>query len=273
LDEVDQLRVQWLREGKSPSTVNSNLRAISAFENWRVERLNNERIAAGQPLLSARKFKRALEVQKTIKSWDDNALDQMLAYIDDKIHLPPQCVNKSQEQRWELLRRAFFLLKYTGMRGSEVNNLRWSDIKFINGKVFIHLEDHETAAGDQFHVKAKHEEFSLVIFDELIHELQSWEQDHEFILRGYWKSAVELGRAFKTVQEHLALKSDEKPLHAFRAFFCGELFKMGASTEYVRRQMRHRSAVTTARYLDSRNDGMGDHLIELARQFKASKRA
>lgn len=267
MEQLEMVRQGWIKKKLSPATINSNLRTVRAFERWRVERENNQRISQGQPLLGVRKFQMVDEPKKTIASFTDDHLDDILQAIEGRILVPPPCVNKHHEQRWELLRRAYYLLRYSGLRGSEVNSLRWADLDLQEG--FIHINDHKTARGDDFDVKGDHHEWSPIVYDELLNELRSWSQDHEFVLRGYWASATELMRAFKKIEQDLGI-SGIKPLHGYRAAYTCGLFKLGASTEYVRRALRHVNASTTQRYLDSRNDGMADHLRELARNRKGA---
>lgn len=258
INDVDQLKAQWLQNGLSPHTVNKNLRAISRFENWRVKRANNQRISQGLQPLVARSWEKVEADEKTIMSFTDEQLDLIEQTIVARSLYPP-------DRRWEILKRAYFLLRYTGLRGSEVNSLRWSDVQLKGRDSFIFIRSHKDARGNDFNVKGNHEEVMPIAFESMIKEMSTWKRTHEYILEGHFSSAVELGRAFKRLQVELGISNGIKPLHGFRAAFCTKLFKLGAASLYVQRAMRHKSIETTNRYLDARNDGMGDYLRNLTK--------
>ena len=207
------------------------------------------------PLVHARKFRNLRVDPANISSYTKAQADAILAIIEDKIANPPEHANPEHAERWELLRRAWWLLRYAGLRGAEVLALRWEDVELHNLQEdsYLHINSHEDARGNYFQVKQHHVATIPIVHDALIEELQSWEQDHPFILKGYWHSSVELGRAFARLQEEAGIKESIKPLHGFRAFFATELHNLGASIYGIKELLRHSSISTTERYIDKRN--------------------
>ncbi len=264
-DEIDQLKQTWLSAGQSPNTVNKKIRTIRAFENWRVEQENNERGAKALPLIHARKFRNIKTDPANIASYTNEQADAILRLIEDRIADPPVKTNHEYHCRWELLRRAWYLMRFAGLRGAEVLSLRWQDVELnpLPADSWISINSHEDARGNWFQVKQHHVAEIEIIYDDLVAELESWARDHKFILRGHWQTSTELGRAFKRLQAELNIDAEIKPLHGFRAMFATELHNFGASLKDVKDQLRHSSIETTERYIDKRNNARGKKLRAL----------
>ena len=264
-EEIDLLKKRWAALGQSPNTINKKIRTIRSFENWRVEKENNLRAAKSLPLTHARKFRNLRVDPANIASYTKEEADQILALIEDRIANPPSHINPDLIRRWELLRRAWFLARYAGLRGAEILALRWEDIELnpIDQDSFIDINSHENARGRWFQVKQHHAAKIEIIHTRLIHELQSWDRNHEFVCGNHWNSSVELGRAFTRLQEELGISDEIKPVHGFRALFATELHNLGASLKDVKDQLRHSSISTTERYIDKRNNSRGSRLRAL----------
>jgi integrase len=255
-EQVDLLKQQWAAAGQSPNTINKKIRTIRSFENWRVEQENNERAAKALPLVHARKFRNLKTDPANISSYSKEQADNILQLIEARIANPLPNVNPDFHRRWELLRRAWWLSRYAGLRGAELLSLRWKDIKLapLQEDSFLDINSHEDARGKWFQVKQHHAAVVPIVHDCLIEELQSWEHDHEFVLGNYWKSSIELSRAFARLQAQVGISDDIKPVHGFRALFATELHNLGASIYNVKELLRHSSIETTERYIDKRNN-------------------
>lgn len=255
-NDVDSLKQAWTQAGQSPNTINKKIRTIRSFENWRVEQENNERAAKALPLVHARKFRNLKTDPANISSYSKEQADNILQHIEHRIANPLPNVNPDFHKRWELLRRAWWLARYAGLRGAELLSLRWQDIQLapLQEDSFLDINSHEDARGKWFQVKQHHAAIVPIVHDVLIEELQSWEHDHEFVLGNYWKSSIELSRAFSRLQAKLHISEQIKPVHGFRALFATELHNLGASIYNVKALLRHSSIETTERYIDKRNN-------------------
>jgi len=214
------------------TSANSHLRSVRRFALWYAKQTNT-------PVVDVQMYK---PTTKTIRAYSEEEIKQI------ELH----CLEKIVSARWDnrasyvYLLRAVTFLKYTGLRGSELLNLRWQDINLETRR--LRITDNESTG---FVVKGRAEK-TIPIPEPLLCYIQDHCKDRPpagYVLNRQWKVISEFTQAFKRVQKALRIEGI-KPVHGFRAYYCTKLANSGRNALQIKRLMRHTSLETTKLYFD-----------------------
>jgi len=162
----------------------------------------------------------------------------MRQYIERKL-------TETGSRRFLVLRRAFFLFRYTGMRASELIHLKWDHI-LPQG---IWLE----STGD-WQTKGRRDAI-LPVAKPLRQFLDAESHEGEVYVCDdgsggkFWRDYSSAGHSFQKMLDQLGLKGP-KVLHGFRATVATELLAAGESPVLVQKLLRHQQLTTTLGYLN-----------------------
>ena len=216
--------------GRSEASINSYLRTVRAYANWSAIRNNTQPI----DVVMLR------ELKKPVEAFTEAQLDTIEEYLINQ---------ESVAKRWELLLLGHHVLRHTGLRGSELLGLQWTDISIDTRE--IRISDNETNR-----VKGRVE--LKIVFPQVLQNILAVQPvKHEYLLEKYWAHLNELTAAMRKVQRSLGI-SGPKPLHGYRASYCKKLFNNGFSAPLVKRSLRHSSITTTIGYYDDTIEDMRD---------------
>lgn len=162
--------------------------------------------------------------------------------------------------RGRLLFRAHLMLRYTGIRASELRGMRWDQIDLIRQTILI------TSGLDE--VKSR-EERTLPIHPRLLEFLQFQEQATYYLenprtQEPFWSTRIGLSLAFKRVFEKLGIGEGVKTLHGYRHTFATNLLAdSSVSPVHVQKLMGHKDLSTTMRYLNRDHITLEDTIKKL----------
>jgi len=237
-----------LAKQHSETTANSYLRDLRACVSW----LHDQGLIKHAPRIQ---FFRSTTKKPEVFTEDE--LEQMHVKL---LALAPT------KRRWHNLLKCFQVLRWSGMRGSEVLHLKWQHIDF-NARLIRLTES------DGFRIKNRKEEL-IPLAEPLIefllltnHENETWLLDDG---RGnkYWKHLNELTAAMRRFQRSLGI-SGPKPLHGFRATLATQLTGIENANVYlVQRLLRHSSITTTMGYVNPEQQQIADLVNQLNKQPK-----
>ena len=224
------------KSGVSDQTVNSRVRDVQAFFNW-----------AFREELTPRKIKlEKLRATKTAPGiYTAPQMQDLLSSIESSLDSA-----KTPQQRVSALnqRRAWWLLRYTGMRSGEVRSLPLAHIRGDH----ILLKD-VPAAG--FRIKGRKESIIPIapaLQDFLGGDIPSRSTDEHFYLDDgsgtpYWREGSAMSKAFQRHFPALGI-TGIKPIHGFRATVASNLLNAGVSPVAVQALLRHANIQTTLGY-------------------------
>ena len=220
------------KAGRSTASINSYLRAVRVFAKWSAEQNSTAPV----------KVTMLRETSKPVSAFTEEELDQLEKYLVGK---------QAEGKRWRLLLLAHHVLRHTGLRGSELLFLRWSEVDIDSREITIgDVESHRVKGGRE----------QKIIFPQVLQEiLQNEVKDHHYLLHQYWAHLNELTAAMRKVQRSLGI-AGPKPLHGYRASYCKRLFNSGFAAPLVKRSLRHASITTTIGYYDDTLADMKDAL-------------
>jgi integrase len=227
--QLDRYIAQERERGLNDRTINHHIRNVNRFYSWAYE---EELIS--KPV----KLKQLRAVTVVPQTWSREQLELMREYIERKL-------TETGSRRFLVLRRAFFLFRYTGMRASELINLRWDHI-LPQG---IWLE----STGD-WQTKGRRDAI-LPVAKPLRQFLNAEGHDGEVYVCDdgsggkYWRDYSSAGHSFQKMLDQLGLKGP-KVLHGFRATVATELLAAGESPVLVQKLLRHQQLTTTLGYLN-----------------------
>ncbi|MFC2082365.1 tyrosine-type recombinase/integrase [Bacteroidota bacterium] len=172
----------------------------------------------------------------------------------------PAIINESElqliveEEKNKTLAGIYRIAFYTGMRLSEILNLKWYDIDFEQSMITIsHKED--------FTTKGKRER--VVPMNSKIKEmLSTYEKDEDYIFckeDGSKYNASYVSRSFKKVIRELKL-DDDIHFHSLRHSFCSKLVARGVNIYLVKELAGHRNIMTTQRYTQLEKNTLNSNL-------------
>jgi len=149
-------------------------------------------------------------------------------------------------------RRAWYLLRYTGMRGGEVHSLPLD-------RIFPHNQTIKIADVPEanFKVKGRKEAYvpipkQLRVF--LDEDAKSRKAEEKWFLDDgtgnfQWSSPLSLARVFKSHLNEMGIRNI-KPLHGFRSTVISRLLNNGVSGVIVQGLVRHKNISTTLSYFN-----------------------
>lgn len=224
--------IHFQKKGNNPSTTNTKLQRIKAFLNYMVE-------CDVIKVSPAKKIQRAKEDIR-IEVFTDYHIKQMLNYYR-RI--------KQREKSFYAYRDHTIIvtLLSTGLRLSELSNLKWSDIDFQQQTLSV------------FGKNRKKE--NIPITEKLIKELSAY----RIFVGSHFQGSVQndyiftntnndfltpdaIKNIFKRLSRIMNFKDVRLSAHTFRHTFCQRCIQSGMSTFAVQRLMRHSSISVTERY-------------------------
>ena len=160
---------------------------------------------------------------------------------------------REKSRRWENLLRAFYILRWTGIRAGELLFLEWENVDLRDAEIFL-------LSSDDYRLKGRRAE-GVPIADPLLEFLETVDHTGErFVLddgKGgrYWDTRPALSRSMKRFQKEIGV-AGPKSLHGFRATLATMLGREpNANISDIQRLLRHTSISTTLGYIkkDDRN--------------------
>lgn len=231
-NQIKRYFVECKKAGNGAGTINTRLQRIRAFLNYCVD----EKIIEENP---AKKVKMLIE-DIQINVFSDQQINQMLAYYRSL---------RRKEQSFSAYRGYMLVLipLGTGLRRSELINLKWSHI------------DEENLSASIYNGKGRID--STVLFTEkLMKELlyyKSFCRNHfgglgEYVLpkRDNTKMTENsLTLVYQNLRNKMNFKDVRVSCHTFRHTYCHRLAMSGASPFAIQKLMRHTNIQTTMRYV------------------------
>lgn len=219
------------QRGNKPSTINSKLLRIRAFLNYMVEC----EVIKSNP---AKKVKRQIE-DVQINVFSDDQIRQMLNYYR-RI--------KQRDKTYFAYRDYTIIVTIlgTGSRRSEIINLQWSDVDFVNKNVSL--------------IGKGRKKETVPITDKLAKELSAYQTfckgyfgelgDFVFVGRNNKQmSSNAISQLFKNLQEKMNFRNVRVSCHTLRHTFCHRLAMSGMSAFAIQKLMRHSNISVTMRYV------------------------
>jgi len=234
---TDKFVLALRKAGLNDHSCNSYLRAVRAILNWSWEQ--------GQ-------IPAAIKVKSVRSSKPLPAVFSAQQLEDLRQHLE-QGWNETRRRRFLVLLRAWWFLRFTGMRGGELLALRWDN---------VYPDRIELRSTRDWKVKGRKDAI-VPIADDLQDFIQAQEiQGERYVLdNGRGKPLYSsLGDLTKSMRKALLKCGIEnaKPLHSFRSTVATELLSgESANPVHVQMLLRHESIQTTMSYLNS------DHLQQV----------
>ena len=234
---TDQLVLSLRKAGLGDHSCNSYLRAVRAILNWSWE----------QGHLPA-----AIKVKSVRSSKPLPAVFSAQQLEDLRQHLE-QGWNETKRRRFLVLLRAWWFLRFTGMRGGELLALKWDN---------VYPDRIELRSTKDWKVKGRKDAI-IPIAEDLKDFIQAQDiQGEKYVLdNGRGKPLYSsLGDLTKSMRKALLKVGIEnaKPLHSFRSTVATELLSGESSNPVqVQKLLRHQSIQTTMSYLNS------DHLQQV----------
>lgn len=255
--DVDRLRVRMLKTGALPG------------RKWepdakRREGESQERRAAGALKAAARREARpyAIGTVKSVLSLLTRIANfgvkrQLCPGLSFKVEAPKGAKQKTEDMSIEQMARYirtcrewpdhqagdFQLLElYTGMRRSEVRNLKWEDVDFDRG--FLLLRDPKGGEDQRIPMSVAAEEL-----------LEAHPQDGEnpFVFageKGGSRGARQIGESSRAIRDAAGLPKDFRPNHGLRHTFASHLASSGEVDLYtLQKMMTHKGPQMTQRYV------------------------
>ena len=227
---LDLFIAQERHRGLNDRTINHHIRNVNRFYNWSFEE---------ELIVKPVKLKQLRAVTVVPQTWSRDELELMREYIERKLI-------ETGSRRFVVLRRAFHLFRYTGMRASELVNLRWDHISHQG----IWLESDE-----DWQTKGRADAILPVarplrqFLDEEQHVGEVYVCD-DGSGNKFWRDYSSAGHSFKKMLDQLGLKGPKRQ-HGFRATVATELLAAGESPVLVQKLLRHQQLTTTLGYLNS----------------------
>ncbi|WP_175074761.1 tyrosine-type recombinase/integrase [Terribacillus sp. AE2B 122] len=228
---VKQYLMYSQRNGNSAGTINTKLQRIRAFFNYLLEEgMVTENVAS--------KVKRQREEVK-INVFSDMQIKQMLSYYRGL---------RRREKSYFAYRGYMLIVTFlgTGIRRTEIINLKWSDIDFDNLTMSVY---------------GKRRKKEIVFMTErLAKELSAYNlfckryfpqlSDYVFVNRDnnqMTQNSIML--IFQNLQKKMNFKDVRVSPHTFRHTFCHRLAMSGMSAFAIQKMMRHENIAVTMRYV------------------------
>jgi site-specific recombinase XerD len=208
--DIEDYKVIRLRDGLSHRTVNFEISVIRAFFNW----MKELGAVSFNPVTGVKKLKEPLQPRKSL---NQEIIDRLLTVPDPYDQL------------------LIMLGLHTGLRGSTIAQLEWSDFDLTGGVLNIPPEKTKTARGQRIPLRSDFIEF-----------LKPFVKTGR-VLEGYTVGAKALQQKFNRLIRKLGLNGFG--LHALRHTFATTLLHHGADLRTVQDLLGHQSLRTTALYL------------------------
>jgi len=234
---TDKFVLALRKAGLNDHSCNSYLRAVRAILNWSWEQ--------GQ-------IPAAIKVKSVRSSKPLPAVFSAQQLEDLRQHLE-QGWQETRRRRFLVLLRAWWFLRYTGMRGGELLALKWEN---------VYPDRIELRSSREWKIKGRRDSV-LPIAVNLQEFIQAQDiQGEKYVLddgRGkpLYSSLGDLTKSMRKALQKVGIEN-AKPLHSFRSTVATELLSGESSNPVqVQKLLRHQSIQTTMSYLNS------DHLQQV----------
>jgi len=234
---TDQLVLSLRRAGLGDHSCNSYLRAVRAILNWSWEQGH---------LPAAIKVKSVRSSKPLPSVFSQEQLEDLRQHLETGWQ-------ETRRRRFLVLLRAFWFLRYTGMRGGELLALKWNN---------VYPDRIELRSTKDWKVKGRKDAIIPIAFD-LKDFIQSQDiQGEKYVLdngRGkpLYSSLGDLTKSMRKALQKCGIEN-AKPLHSFRSTVATELLAgENSNPVQVQKLLRHQSIQTTMSYLNS------DHLQQV----------
>lgn len=220
--DIHRLRVSLLKK-KSPGTVRNVLELLRRILNFGTNNNLCERV----------NFK--IEMPKIDnEKTEDLSPDQLLSLL--------RALDESRDAIASgIMRMALF----TGMRRGELFKLKWEDVDFDRG--FIFLRDPKGSKGQR-----------IPLNDGARQTLEKMQKISEFVFPGKGGGQrVDINKAVNKIKKAAGIPNDFRPLHGLRHTYASMLASSGKVDIYtLQKLMTHKSPVMTQRYAHLRDDAL-----------------
>jgi integrase/recombinase XerD len=220
---------QWLQDrGYAVATINKKINSLQAYNFFLLKKRHlNEQVV----FLGKDRVKIATGSQKEVDVLNDDQVNRLFFFVQDRTNV---------SQRNELI---VMLLLYTGVRVSELCQVRINDIEFITKELSIYGKG------------GKHREVPLRqdLIDK-VREYQKGERSHSKFANSPYllvsQRSEKLARdSINTLLEEIAQKVGFKIYpHQLRHTFCTRLIHKGVDLTTVSRLAGHQSIMTTSQF-------------------------
>jgi site-specific recombinase XerD len=155
----------------------------------------------------------------------------------------------------ELAKSAYIIAFYTGVRISELLNIRWEDVDYNAKKISIRNHQH--------HITKSKKQRDIPIHPKVEEVLNALPKDNEFVLQGYYNRR-NLSKRFKEI-----VKKDDKidqslKFHSLRHSFASNLVRKGISLFLVQKLLGHADYSTTQIYSHLRDESLNQAIQALS---------
>lgn len=220
---------QWLQDrGYALATINKKLNSLQAYNMFLMKK---EYLSEQVVFLGKDRVKIATGSQKEVDVLDDEQVNRLLFFVQDRSNV---------SQRNELI---VMLLLYTGVRVSELCQIRLDDIDFLTGELAIYGKG------------GKHREVPLR--NDLIEKIRDYQKGERMQSKFAHSSYLfvsqrneKLARdSINTLLEQIAQGVGFKVFpHQLRHTFCTRLIRKGVDLTTVSRLAGHQSIMTTSKF-------------------------
>ena len=217
--------------GNSAGTINTKLQRIRAFLNYMVEEDMVKENAA--------KNVKRQKVDVKINVFNDEQIHQMLGYYRNL---------RRREQSYFTYRGYLLILTFlgTGIRRTEIINLKWSDVDFENLTISVYG-------------KSRKREI-IFLTEKLAKEISTYNLfcvrhfkklgDYVFVNRDNTQMTQNsIMLVFQNLQKKMNFPDVRVSPHTFRHTFCHRLAMSGMSAFAIQKMMRHENISVTMRYV------------------------
>lgn len=228
---VKKYLVSCQQRGNGPNTVNTKLQRIRAFLNYMVE----EKVLKENVAVKVRSQK----VDVKIEIFNDLQIQQMLSYYRGL---------RRREKGYFAYRGYMLILTFlgTGVRRTEIINLRWSDVDFENLTIRVYGKNRKKE--------------TVFLTEKLAKELsayclfckQHFGQLSEFVFVNRDNTQMtqnSIMLVFQNLQRKMNFPGVRVSPHTFRHTFCHRLAISGMSAFAIQKMMRHENIAVTMRYV------------------------
>ena len=154
----------------------------------------------------------------------------------------------------QLAKTAFITAFYLGVRISELLNIRWEDVDFVNNKICIRNSEYHTT-------KSKLQR-DIPIHPRVKQVIEELPQKNEFVFQGYYNRRRLSGK-FKELVKKCETINQQFHFHSLRHSFASNLVRKGISLYIVQKLMGHHSPSVTQIYSHLRDDSLQEAVYSL----------